>query len=103
MKEYTDEQLYAILDVSPGVTDRELEAKIIENIRKYGETKEIRDFFTRVYDHFFMPEEEEKPEGPIIEGLENKGTDKKADKKDDKKVDCSKKENEKAKECEKKK
>ena len=77
MKEYTDEQLYAILDVSPGVTDRELEAKIIENIRKYGETKEIRAFFTRVYDHFFIPEEEEdtnQEPRTIIEGLENMGT-----------------------------
>jgi len=85
MKEYTDEQLYAILDVSPGVTDRELEAKIIENIRKYRDTTEIRNFFNRVYDHFFLPDEDDNNQTtplPLIEGMENK--DKKSDKEDKK-------------------
>jgi hypothetical protein len=90
---YSDRDLFNILDlVNP--TDRELEAKIISQIRKYSEDKtsvggQLTKFFEDIYDHFFQTDEEEDDVmesfenynedggetegGVIIEGLENKG------------------------------
>ena len=67
IKNFTDDQLYAILDMDHP-TDRELEAKIIHLIRKYENMQNedgtrLSIFFKQVYDHFFDNEE--------IEGFDN--------------------------------
>ena len=74
INDYTDEELYEILDLF-NPSDRELEAKIIFFINKYQEigtqsSKKIADFFESVYNRFFDTEEEEE----IIEGYENLNT-----------------------------
>ena len=65
---YNDEELLNILGlVSP--TDRELEAKLIEMIRRYSfirtaAGKQLYKFFIDIYEHFFetpMDEDEEEP------------------------------------------
>jgi hypothetical protein len=55
---YTDDDLYAILDVSTPVVDSELEAKIIQEIQKYVydrsfQGRKFYQFFKDVYEHFF--------------------------------------------------
>ena len=57
---YKDEDLYDMLDMN-NPSDRELEAKIVIMINKYGEmegedAKKLKKFFEQVYDHFFEEE-----------------------------------------------
>ena len=68
---YTDEQLYDILDMN-NPTDRELEAKIIQMIRKYEDIptnagKQLYDFFNRIYKRFFETDSDDDD----IEGMTN--------------------------------
>jgi hypothetical protein len=71
IQEYTDNELYDILDlVNP--SDRELEAKILMEIHKYENinTKSARKlaiFFDEIYNHFFETEED------VVEGFESDG------------------------------
>jgi hypothetical protein len=58
---YTDEQLYNILNLS-APTDNELEAKILQMIRKYSNIQNdsgvrLARFFNQVYDRFFDTDE----------------------------------------------
>jgi hypothetical protein len=68
ISKYTDHELYLILDlVNQQPTDRELEAKIIQNIKKYSliETdiaKKLTVFFSNMYDHFFEPSQSQQPQ-----------------------------------------
>jgi hypothetical protein len=62
IKNYNDKELYELLNLMPSVSDIELEAKIIENIRTYQDDKNVHDFFMSVYDHFFVVNEEEEAE-----------------------------------------
>jgi len=60
---YTDEQLYRVLDLN-NPSDRELEAKILTMIRKYGNFKnesgnKLVQFFIDIYNRFFEHEETE--------------------------------------------
>lgn len=71
---YSDEQLYEILDMNHP-TDRELEAKIIHMMRKYQDTsdeisRKLYSFFDSIYKHFFMTDSDEDEEEPLREGLE---------------------------------
>ena len=71
IKNFTDEQLFAILDMDHP-TDRELEAKIIHLIRKYENMQNedgdrLSTFFKQVYDHFFDNDEEEN----LVESFDN--------------------------------
>ena len=73
IKDYTDEELYEILDLN-NPTDRELEAKILLTIDKYEgiegkQANEIKDFFEKVYDHFFDNDEEYENDKKIKEGM----------------------------------
>ena len=57
INEYTDKQLYDILDMN-NPTDRELEAKIIHMINKYENMQndagnKLMQFFIDIYNHFF--------------------------------------------------
>jgi len=70
VNKYTDEQIYEILDMN-NPTDRELEAKIIQMIRKYENVpsdigKQLYTFFDNIYKRFFSTESDDE-----IEGLEN--------------------------------
>ena len=72
---YSDEQLYDILDMNHP-TDRELEAKIIQMMRKYENIpteigRQLYTFFDNMYKRFFDTESEEEDEN-IIEGFEEK-------------------------------
>ena len=82
IKNYTDEQLYNILDINHP-TDRELEAKIIHLINKYenmqNETgNRMAIFFQNIYNHFFIEDDgaEEDDDSPYIEGFETAPTTK---------------------------
>ena len=55
--DYTEEELYNVLNLMPSVSDVELEAKIIENIKKYTNDKNIQHFFIQIYDYFFEEHE----------------------------------------------
>jgi len=62
VKKYTDAELFELMDLS-NPTDRELEARIIQLIRKYrtihnSSGKIIQKFFEDVYDHFFEEEDD---------------------------------------------
>ena len=62
IEEYTEEELYDILDVN-NPTDRELEAKILFMIHKYQKaftraSKKLVAFFEDIYDYFFQEEED---------------------------------------------
>ncbi len=67
---YTDEELYELLDMHPNVTDGELEAKLNQLIRHYESYgnewgDRLADFYEKVMDHFFSSfdsEEEEEEE-----------------------------------------
>jgi len=72
--DYTDDELYQLLDVSPSVSNRELETIITEKIKKYNHCPELRNFFNQVYDHFFLTME--GPEEAETEGFTNKDKDK---------------------------
>lgn len=70
IKNFTDDQLYSILDMDHP-TDRELEAKIIHLIRKYENIQNedgnrLSHFFKQVYDHFFDNSEE----NIVVEGFD---------------------------------
>ena len=73
---YTDSQLYDILDIS-NPSDRELEAKIIQMIRKYEDIptemgKRLYDFFNEMYKRFFQTDSDEEEENTNeIEGMTN--------------------------------
>jgi hypothetical protein len=74
IKEYTDAELYEILDLL-NPSDRELEAKILFFIRKYEDigtssSKKLVEFFESVYARFFDIEENEDG----AEGYENLNT-----------------------------
>ena len=63
VKKYTDTELFELMDLS-NPTDRELEARIIQLIRKYSTIHNeagriIMKFFQDVYDHFFDEEEDD--------------------------------------------
>lgn len=75
VNKYTDVELFELMDLS-NPTDRELEARIIQLIRKYSTMhnesgRAILKFFEDVYDHFFDNGEEEEEEEGDIEGYEN--------------------------------
>ena len=77
---YSDQDLYEMLDLN-NPTDRELEAKILLTIDKYEgiegkQAKEIKDFFDKVYDHFFDNDETNESDGKMREGMD--GMDEKA-------------------------
>lgn len=67
VNDYTDAELFNILDLHPYPTDRELEAKIIQLIRKYetignNSADELSQFFRDIYARFFDIEDEEDEE-----------------------------------------
>ena len=69
---YTDKELFEILDLT-SPTDRELEAKIVQQINKYkgieNEDSEIlATFFDDIYKHFFETSDDEDEN--IIEGID---------------------------------
>lgn len=79
---YSDSEIFDLLDlVNP--SDRVLEAKIIQMIKKYqsadNETgQKLTEFFKKVYDRFFFTEdfdadipEKNETQEPIVEGMEN--------------------------------
>lgn len=76
---YTEGELLEFLDLSPSATDRELEAKIVQMINQYPETR-IQTFFKDVYRRFFdvdlleedEDEDKEQEEEEIQEGMENR-------------------------------
>jgi hypothetical protein len=64
---YSDEQLYEILDMSHP-TDRELEAKIIQMLQKYENIKnemgnQLYSFFDSIYKRFFNTDSDDEQEG----------------------------------------
>jgi hypothetical protein len=83
--QYTNDELYQLLDLM-NPTDRELEAKIWQMVRRYESFgnesgDKLANFFKNIYHHFFDSEEEEDVEEEIqekesneeriYEGLEN--------------------------------
>ncbi|MBI96214.1 hypothetical protein CL656_03630 [bacterium] len=63
IKDYTDEELYEILDLN-NPSDRELEAKILMMVHKYENSKaksskKLVRFFEDIYEHFFDDSDEE--------------------------------------------
>jgi len=63
INDYTDENLYEILNLN-SPTDRELEAKILQMIKKYEvmnteSSDNLVDFFEKIYSHFFQEEEDD--------------------------------------------
>jgi len=74
ISEYTDEELYDILDLNHP-TDRELEAKIIHMINKYANMQnesgyKLAIFFQNMYAHFFDIQEEPIEQSNITEGFD---------------------------------
>jgi hypothetical protein len=72
---YSDEQLYDILDMNHP-SDRELEAKIIQMMRKYENIpteigKQLYTFFDNMYKRFFDTESDNEEEN-LMEGFEAK-------------------------------
>uniref|UniRef100_A0A6C0DSM2 Uncharacterized protein n=1 Tax=viral metagenome TaxID=1070528 RepID=A0A6C0DSM2_9ZZZZ len=68
VSKYTETELFGILDLTGNPTDRELEAKILFLIKKYGTIqndsgRKLSRFFRDIFDHFFESEEEEDGEG----------------------------------------
>ena len=64
VKNYTDEELYDILDLD-NPSDNVLEAKIVQMINKYSEIggesgAKLARFFTDIYNHFFSDSDDEK-------------------------------------------
>jgi hypothetical protein len=73
VNQYSDDQLYDILDMNHP-SDRELEAKIIQMMRKYENIpsqigRQLYTFFDNMYKRFFDTETEEEDEN-LIEGFE---------------------------------
>ena len=61
ISKYTDDQLYAILDISPSALTSEKEAKIIQLLHEYKTSttprgKQIFSFYSDIYSHFFNPD-----------------------------------------------
>jgi hypothetical protein len=80
IRKYTENELFTILDMNESATDRELEASILHNIRKYENMannggKMLHTFFKKIYNHFFEvddeedEDEEDEDEENIIEGM----------------------------------
>ena len=72
INEYTDEQLFRILDLN-NPSDRELEAKILSMVRKYSNFgnesgQKLTQFFIDIYNHFFENDDDED-ESNIKEGF----------------------------------
>ena len=72
VNKYTDEQLHDILDMN-NPTDRELEAKIIQMMRKYENNlteigRQLYTFFDNMYKRFFNTDSEDDEN--LIEGFE---------------------------------
>ena len=70
---YSDEQLYDILDMNHP-SDRELEAKIIQMMRKYENIpteigKQLYTFFDNMYKRFFNTESDAEDDENLIEGF----------------------------------
>jgi len=73
ISKYTTKELYDILDLN-NPTDRELEAKIIHMINKYGNMQnesgyKLAIFFQNIYYHFFDTEETNEDGSEIKEGF----------------------------------
>ena len=73
VNQYSDEQLYDILDMNHP-TDRELEAKIIQMMRKYENIstqigQQLYAFFDNMYKRFFDTQDEDNEEN-LIEGFD---------------------------------
>ena len=68
---YTDKQLFGLLNLN-SPSDRELEAQINNYLRKYRDHDELFTFFTGVYNHFFLVDEEpqQQRQYPQQEGFE---------------------------------
>ena len=69
INDYSEEELYKVLNLNEGVTDRELEAKIIFMYRKYKNLQteagdKLANFFNDIHDYFFKEEKNK-------EGFEN--------------------------------
>lgn len=69
---YTDKELFEILDLT-SPTDRELEAKIVQQINKYkginnNDSDILATFFDDIYKHFFETSDDEDEN--IIEGID---------------------------------
>jgi hypothetical protein len=67
IKNYSNEEIYNILDLNNNPTDRELEASIINKIKQSRSIntesgRKITEFFVSLYDRFFHEEEEEDEE-----------------------------------------
>ena len=67
ISDYTDQELYGLLGFSTQPSDRELEAKIIQQIKYYQSIKtssatKLAKFFQDTYEHFFEVEEQKKKE-----------------------------------------
>lgn len=82
VNKYTDEELYKILNLSPNVSDRVLEASILTLINRYDNMQtsagiQLSKFFTDVHKHFFNAEEEEMVEEvvEVEEGFQTKMID----------------------------
>ena len=77
VNDYSDEELLEWLDLNQP-TDRELEAKIIQLIKKHENNTEMKQFLMDVYAHFYEEEETDSLEGfqdgnNKIEDAENQG------------------------------
>ena len=78
IENYSDNDLFRMLDLT-NPSDRELEAKILMEIDKYdnideSSAKKLKDFFDKVYKHFFEDEESEslyEEEDVVQEGFES--------------------------------
>ncbi len=62
---YTDAELMQLLDVPANITDRELEAKILQNIYKYNNIGnesgfKLANFFTNIYSRLFEVSDDEE-------------------------------------------
>jgi hypothetical protein len=71
--DYTDDELYEILDLTKNPSDRELEAKVLFFIHKYSNmntksSKKLAKFFDDIYNHFFENDESDD-ESDIVEGF----------------------------------
>jgi hypothetical protein len=79
VNEYTDEQLFRILDVN-NPTDRELEAKILSLVRKYSNFgsesgNKLYQFFIDIYNRFFENDENNIEQEDEKEGFETYNVD----------------------------
>jgi hypothetical protein len=54
----TNEELYQSLDLTPSVTNGELDARIRELIRIYSHDEKLQKYFLDIWDHFFSQEED---------------------------------------------